>query len=213
MKTERVLVDIDRLRDCRVLPVIKTPGVESTLELVGALARGGIRAIEITLRGEDALQSMSAVRAAFPDLLLAAGTIKTAADLESVRSAGAQLALSPGATPELLAAAAASELPFIPGIASASDLMCGQALGFDVFKLFPAEALGGTAMLKSLAGPFPEVCFCPTGGLGPDNFRDYLGLDNVVCCGGSWMVTEALVTGQQWAEIEALAREAMRPEP
>jgi 2-dehydro-3-deoxyphosphogluconate aldolase/(4S)-4-hydroxy-2-oxoglutarate aldolase len=116
---------------------------------------------------------------------------------------------SPGATPELLAAAAASRLPFIPGIASASELMQGLAHGFDMFKLFPAEALGGRAMLKSLGGPFPQVRFCPTGGLNPANFRDYLALDNVVCCGGSWMVTEALVAAGRWDEIEALAREAM----
>ena len=206
-------MDVDRRRKCRVLPVIKTAGVHTTVELVGALVRGGIRAVEITLRDETALQCMAAVRAAFPDVLLAAGTVKTVAELQAVRAAGAELALSPGATAALLAAAAEGELPFVPGIATASELMQAQAFGFGVFKLFPALALGGTATLRSLAGPFPDALFCPTGGLGPDNFRDYLDLDNVVCCGGSWMVTEELVAAGNWPAVETLAREAMGPRP
>jgi 2-dehydro-3-deoxyphosphogluconate aldolase/(4S)-4-hydroxy-2-oxoglutarate aldolase len=168
-----------------------------------------MKAIEITLRSSSAMDSISAVHEAVPDILVAAGTVNTPADLARVEAAGVQLALSPGATPDLLAAAAASSLSFIPGIASASELMQGMANGFSVFKLFPAEALGGRAMLKSLGGPFPQVRFCPTGGLNPDNFRDYLALDNVVCCGGSWMVAENLVRGGKWDEIESLAREAM----
>jgi 2-dehydro-3-deoxyphosphogluconate aldolase/(4S)-4-hydroxy-2-oxoglutarate aldolase len=202
-------VDIARLRECRVLPVITTNDVESTLELTAALVSGGIRAVEITLRGRDAIQSMVEVKAAFPDLLLAAGTVKTPWDLVEVQAAGAELALSPGSTPELLAAASAGDLPFIPGIATASELIEGLARGFEVFKLFPAQLLGGTSMLKSLAGPFPEAHFCPTGGLNPENFRAYLALDNVICCGGSWMVTQELIAGKRWPEVAGLAREAM----
>jgi 2-dehydro-3-deoxyphosphogluconate aldolase/(4S)-4-hydroxy-2-oxoglutarate aldolase len=202
-------VDLVRLKKCRVLPVITTLDVESTVELTAALVRGGMLAVEITLRGKDALASMVAVKQAFPDLLLAAGTIMAPSDLASAQAAGAELALSPGATPELLAAAASGDLPFVPGIASASELMRGLSMGFDVFKLFPAQALGGIAMLKALSGPFPEARFCPTGGLHPDNFRAYLELDNVLCCGGSWMVAEELVRGAKWNEIEELARQAM----
>jgi 2-dehydro-3-deoxyphosphogluconate aldolase/(4S)-4-hydroxy-2-oxoglutarate aldolase len=202
-------MDLSLLKECRVLPVVTPLDENSTVELAGALQRGGMKAIEITLRSAAAMDSIRAVQERVPEILVAAGTVITPQDLEAVQEAGVKLALSPGATPELLAAAAASRLPFIPGIASASELMQGLAHGFDMFKLFPAEALGGRAMLKSLGGPFPQVRFCPTGGLNPANFRDYLALDNVVCCGGSWMVTEALVAAGRWDEIEALAREAM----
>lgn len=202
-------MELSLLKECRVLPVVTPLDENSTVELAGALQRGGMKAIEITLRSAAAMDSIRAVQERVPEILVAAGTVITPQDLEAVQEAGVKLALSPGATPELLAAAAASRLPFIPGIASASELMQGLAHGFDMFKLFPAEALGGRAMLKSLGGPFPQVRFCPTGGLNPANFRDYLALDNVVCCGGSWMVTEALVAAGRWDEIEALAREAM----
>jgi 2-dehydro-3-deoxyphosphogluconate aldolase/(4S)-4-hydroxy-2-oxoglutarate aldolase len=202
-------MDLSLLKECRVLPVVTPLDENSTVELAGALQRGGMKAIEITLRSAAAMDSIRAVQERVPEILVAAGTVITPQDLKAVQEAGVKLALSPGATPELLAAAAASRLPFIPGIASASELMQGLAHGFDMFKLFPAEALGGRAMLKSLGGPFPQVRFCPTGGLNPANFRDYLALDNVVCCGGSWMVTEALVAAGRWDEIEVLAREAM----
>lgn len=202
-------MDLTLLKECRVLPVVTPVDVNSTVELARALRRGGMKAIEITLRSAAAMDSIRAVQEGVPEILVAAGTVITPQDLEAVQEAGVKLALSPGATPELLAAAEASKLAFIPGIASASELMQGLAHGFDMFKLFPAETLGGRAMLKSLGGPFPHVRFCPTGGLNPGNFRDYLALDNVVCCGGSWMVTEALVAGAKWDEIEALAREAM----
>lgn len=202
-------MELSLLKECRVLPVVTPLDENSSVELAGALQRGGMKAIEITLRSAAAMDSIRAVQERVPEILVAAGTVITPQDLKAVQEAGVKLALSPGATPELLAAAAASRLPFIPGIASASELMQGLAHGFDMFKLFPAEALGGRAMLKSLCGPFPQVRFCPTGGLNPANFRDYLALDNVVCCGGSWMVTEALVAAGRWDEIEALAREAM----
>jgi len=117
--------------------------------------------------------------------------------------------LSPGATPGLLQAAAAAGVDFVPGVATASEVMSGMDHGFSIFKLFPAEAAGGVALLKSLAGPFPQARFCPTGGLHPGNFRDYLDLPNVICCGGSWMVGADLVDNGSWHEIEALAREAM----
>jgi 2-dehydro-3-deoxyphosphogluconate aldolase/(4S)-4-hydroxy-2-oxoglutarate aldolase len=166
-------------------------------------------AIEITLRTDAALDSIRAVQAEVPELLVAAGTVNTPADLARVQELGVELALSPGATPALLKAAAESPLAFVPGVASASDVMQGLDFGFDVFKLFPAETVGGRDMLRSLGGPFPQVRFCPTGGLSSENFRDYLALDNVICCGGSWMVKEELVKGEQWDRIEELAREAM----
>ena len=119
------------------------------------------------------------------------------------------MALSPGATPALLEAAAEAPLDFVPGVATASELMQARSRGFSVFKLFPAEAAGGIALLKALGGPFPEARFCPTGGLTPANFRHYLALDNVICCGGSWMVTPELVENGRWEDVQRLAADAM----
>ena len=196
------------LKKCRVLPVVTAASVEGTVRLAQALQRGGMAAIEITLRSAAALDSIRAVKAQVPGMRVAAGTVTNAAELERAMEAGATLVLSPGATPALLRAAADAGVDFVPGVATASEIMCGMDLGFSIFKLFPAEAAGGLALLKSLGGPFPQALFCPTGGLHPGNFRDYLALPNVICCGGSWMVGADLVDNGKWHEIEALAREA-----
>jgi 2-dehydro-3-deoxyphosphogluconate aldolase/(4S)-4-hydroxy-2-oxoglutarate aldolase len=179
------------------------------VELATALLRGGMRVIEITLRTPAALAAIAAVREAVPGMVVAAGTVNSPADVERVAAAGVTLALSPGATPALLEAAAEAPLDFVPGVATASELMQARSRGFSVFKLFPAEAAGGIALLKALGGPFPEARFCPTGGLTPANFRHYLALDNVICCGGSWMVTSELVENGRWEDVQQLAAEAM----
>jgi 2-dehydro-3-deoxyphosphogluconate aldolase / (4S)-4-hydroxy-2-oxoglutarate aldolase len=193
----------------RVLPVVTARDVDSTVALSRALLAGGMGAIEITLRTPAAMDAIAAVRQELPEMLVAAGTVTTPDELEQVVAAGVSLALSPGATDRLLTAAAEAPLQFIPGVASASDVMRVVDYGVTVCKLFPATVLGGQAMLKALAGPFPDMRFCPTGGLSPDNFRDFLALPNVVCCGGSWMVAGDLVDNARWDEIERLAREAM----
>ena len=198
------------LRECRVLPVVTALDAESTVKLARSLHCGGMKAIEITLRSDAALDSILAVQLEVPEMLVAAGTVNTPTQLEQVLKAGVKVALSPGATVELLRAAADSPVFFIPGAASASEVMEGMRYGFELFKFFPAEAAGGVAMLKSLAGPFPQIQFCPTGGLNPANFRSYLALPNVLCCGGSWMVSSELISQGKWGEIEELARQAMR---
>ena len=192
----------------RVLPVITAIDVDSTVELAAALAAGGMRCLEITLRSETGLESLRAVKEAQPDLWVAAGTVTRGEQVAAAVDAGADLCLSPGISEELLLATAAAGAPFVPGIATASEIMLGASHGIEIFKYFPAH-LGGTAALKAFGGPFPDALFCPTGGLRPDNFRDYLALPNVICCCGSWMVSKELVTGQRWGDIEALAREAM----
>lgn len=197
------------LSRCRVLPVVTTRDVASTLKLAQTLAEGGMQAIEITLRTQTALECIAAVKSALPEVLVAAGTVTNPAELEAAVKAGADFCVSPGLTEDLLRAAAQSDIDFVPGIATASEIMLGLNFGYECFKLFPAVAVGGIATLKSLGGPFPQVRFCPTGGLTPDNFREFLALDNVVCCGGSWMVADKLVVSQNWTEIERLAREAM----
>jgi 2-dehydro-3-deoxyphosphogluconate aldolase/(4S)-4-hydroxy-2-oxoglutarate aldolase len=200
---------LSALRECRVLPVVTAHDVESTVQLARALQRGGMKCIEITLRTDAALDSILAVQAEVPEMLVAAGTVTTPAALELVGKAGVTLALSPGATAELLRAAADSGVFFIPGAATASEVMQGMQYGFELFKFFPAEAAGGLEILKALAAPFPQIQFCPTGGLSPVNFRSYLALPNVVCCGGSWMVGAELIRQGRWQQIEELARQVM----
>jgi 2-dehydro-3-deoxyphosphogluconate aldolase/(4S)-4-hydroxy-2-oxoglutarate aldolase len=199
----------EKLQASRVLPVVTARDVDSTVRLAHALQRGGMAAIEITLRTPAAMEAIVAVKQEVPGLLVAAGTVNTPAELEQVVAAGVELALSPGATSALLRAAADAPLDFVPGVASASEVMNAQEHGFSIYKLFPATTLGGEAMLKSLGGPFPEVLFCPTGGLNPSNYRQFLALPNVICCGGSWMVAADLVDNGRWDDIEGLAREAM----
>jgi 2-dehydro-3-deoxyphosphogluconate aldolase/(4S)-4-hydroxy-2-oxoglutarate aldolase len=200
----------EQLAECRVLPVITARDVDATVHLAQALEQGGMRAVEITLRTPEALPAMRAIKAAVRQLLVAAGTVTTPQDLDQSLGAGVDFCVSPGMTGSLLRAAAASDVRLLPGVATASEVMLGLDNGFDIFKLFPAAAVGGMELLRSLSGPFPQVRFCPTGGLGPGNFRDFLALPNVLCCGGSWMVTQELVDSGNWLEIEALAREAMR---
>lgn len=197
------------LSACRVLPVITATDAKSTVELAQALSRGGMKAVEITLRTPAALDSIRAVAEQVPNMIVAAGTITNPAELHSAVEAGASMAVSPGSTPCLLRAAREANIDFVPGVATASEVMQGLDEGYDCFKLFPAVAAGGLNLLKSLAGPFPDVKFCPTGGLNPSNFRDFLALPNVVCCGGSWMVLADLVANCRWDEIETLARDAM----
>jgi 2-dehydro-3-deoxyphosphogluconate aldolase / (4S)-4-hydroxy-2-oxoglutarate aldolase len=197
------------LADYRVLPVVTTIDATSTVALAGTLWRAGMKAIEITLRSDSAVDSIAAVREAVPDMLVAAGTVVDEDSVDRALAAGASLLVSPGTSAGLYAAVAEREAPFLPGVATASEVVTGLEAGYRSFKLFPAAAAGGIPLLKSFAGPFPEVRFCPTGGLDADNFRDYLALPNVVCCGGSWMVTPALVEQGDWPRIEALARQAM----
>lgn len=198
-----------RLEECRVLPVVTAHEVETTVQLTKALLRGGMRAVEVTLRTEVALDSIRAVKAEVPGVLVAAGTNTNPDDLGRAIDAGADFCVSPGLTEQLLRAASEAEIDFVPGVATASEIMLGMDYGYQCFKLFPATAVGGMNLIKSLAGPFPDLHFCPTGGLNPQNFRDFLALPNVVCCGGSWMVTDELVSAGKWVQIEALARDAM----
>lgn len=199
----------EQLDHCRVLPVITVRDIDSTVRLAQALARGGMKAVEITLRTPAALDSIGAVKAAVPAMLIAAGTVTNPGLLHKAAAAGADFCVSPGLTPALLHAASENGIRLLPGVASASEVMLGMDHGLKLFKLFPAVAVGGINLLKSLAGPFPDVQFCPTGGLNAANFRDFLALPNVICCGGSWMVGADLVDNGKWEEIEVLARAAM----
>jgi 2-dehydro-3-deoxyphosphogluconate aldolase/(4S)-4-hydroxy-2-oxoglutarate aldolase len=196
---------VEQLRACKILPVLTAHSVESTLQTVYALHRGGINAVEITLRTEAALDSLSTVKQALPDMLVAAGTVVSTSHMEQASLAGADLCISPGISESLLVAAREQDVQLLPGVATASEVMLGLSYNYQCFKLYPAVCVDGINLLKAFFGPFPGAQFCPTGGLTPDNFRDFLGLPNVFCCGGSWMAEEEMVRQGAWDKIEALA--------
>jgi 2-dehydro-3-deoxyphosphogluconate aldolase / (4S)-4-hydroxy-2-oxoglutarate aldolase len=198
----------DILRAGPVMPVVVIDDAARAVPLARALVAGGIRAIEITLRTGAALDAIQAIARDVPDAIPGVGTALTAADVLAALEAGAKFIVSPGATPALTEAALGSGLPFLPGIATASELMAGMAAGLSAFKFFPAAQAGGVEGLKALGGPFPNARFCPTGGVSAANAAAYLALPNVACVGGSWIAPrEAIATGD-FARIEALAREA-----
>jgi len=193
-----------------VIPVIVLADADHAVPLARALLAGGVQVLEITLRSGVALESIHRISRQVPEALVGAGTVLNSRDLAAVAEAGGRFAISPGLTPDLLAAAGQGQIPLIPGISTASELMMGLESGLDSFKFFPAGAAGGPAMLKGLAGPFAGVSFCPTGGINPDNYRDYLALTNVVCVGGSWLAPSSLIARQDWDGITELARQAVQ---
>ena len=199
----------DVLRAVPVIPVITIERVEDAVPLARALVAGGLQALEITLRTPAAPAAAAAIAREVPEAMLGLGTVLGPQDLETARTLGARFALSPGATPELLDAAATGALPFIPGVQTASELMAALARGFDVVKFFPAGPAGGIAALKALAGPFPQARFCPTGGIGEDNFMDWLALANVPAVGGSWLAPAADIRAGRWDAITARARRSV----
>ena len=194
----------------RVVPVLTVSSVDSGIAVCRALQAGGIRGVEITLRTPEAWEVIAAVRDQFDDFLVGAGTVKTVNDLRELKKLEVAFAVSPGFTRRLSDCAFELNVPLLPGVSTASEIIGGLETGRNFFKLFPAEAVGGIPLLKSLAPPFSEVTFCPTGGVSPDNFRDYLALPNVVCVGGSWMVNSALVEAGDWQEVTRLSRECMK---
>ena len=191
-----------------VIPVLTIERLEQAVPLAQALVRGGLRVLEVTLRTPCALEAMRAMRAAVSDAIIGAGTITRARDFTDCAAAGAQFGVTPGLTAELIAAAAQSGLPLLPGIMTPTELITARAAGFGACKLFPAQQAGGIGMLKALGGPFPDHVFCPTGGITRSNAVEYLALPNVLCVGGSWITPPAALQAADWATIESLARDA-----
>jgi 2-dehydro-3-deoxyphosphogluconate aldolase/(4S)-4-hydroxy-2-oxoglutarate aldolase len=200
---------LEAVRLAPIIPVLTIERPAQAAPLARALAAGGIAAIEVTLRRPGAVEAIAAAAEAAPELLVGAGTVLDRDQLDSAAAAGARFAVSPGATPALLEAARGWEHPFLPGVASASEIMAALARGFRRLKFFPAAPLGGPAALKALAAPFPEVGFCPTGGITRDSAADYLRLDSVFCLGGSWIAPDKLIAAEAWDEIERLARDSL----
>lgn len=191
-----------------VMPVIVVRDPDTAVDLARSLVAGGIRTLEITLRSAAALEAITAIQNQVPDAVVGVGTVRTPQQLDAALRAGARFAISPGLTEELAGAARASGIPFLPGVATASEAMRAAELGFLVQKLFPAEAVGGAALLRAWHGPLPDLIFCPTGGIHAGNAAQYLALPNVGCIGGSWLTPAAAIEARQWDAITALAREA-----
>jgi len=200
---------VSLFKSARVVPVIAINRIEDAVPLARALVKGGVRTLEVTLRTPVAAEAAKVIIAEVPDAIVGIGTILNADDLASAENLGAQFGISPGATPELLKAAAGSSLPFVPGIATASELMAALAHGFDLVKFFPAEQSGGIKALRALAGPFPQARFCPTGGIGEANAAAWLAEPNVVAVGGSWLCSAGDIKSGNWAGISALCERAM----
>ena len=196
------------LRLSPVMPVVIIEEADFAPELARAFVRGGIRVVEITLRTPAALAAIEAIARQVPEIAVGAGTVLSPDDLRAAVSAGATFAISPGTTPALLSAAGSAPIPYLPAVATASDLMQGLACGYQCFKFFPAGPAGGPAMLKAFAGPFPQARFCPTGGISQDTVRSYLDLPNVLCAGGSWLSPADALAAHDWKRIEALASRA-----
>ena len=203
------IAPLDVLNAGPVMPVIVIKKIEQAVPLAQALLGGGVKVLEVTLRSEVAIDAIGLISRKVPEAIVGAGTVASPEDLEAVAEAGAVFAISPGLTPTLLDAANQGPIALIPGISTASELMLGMEMGYTEFKFFPAEAAGGVQMLKSIGGPFPQITFCPTGGISPDNYKEYLSLKNVACVGGSWLApTDALEQGD-WQKITDLARKAI----
>jgi 2-dehydro-3-deoxyphosphogluconate aldolase/(4S)-4-hydroxy-2-oxoglutarate aldolase len=194
------------LRLAPVIPVYSPASVDEGVQVALALQRGGLPVIEVTLRTPIALAALAAMVQAAPAAAIGAGTVLDGVQYDAATRAGARFIVSPGATPRLLAAAAANGVPFLPGVQTASELMAGLEAGLDTFKFFPAVPAGGVAMLQAFAGPFPQVRFCPTGGISPATAPDFLALANVLCIGGSWLTPKALLAAGDWGAVEHLAR-------
>ncbi|MBM3601869.1 MAG: bifunctional 4-hydroxy-2-oxoglutarate aldolase/2-dehydro-3-deoxy-phosphogluconate aldolase [Alphaproteobacteria bacterium] len=195
------------LREVRLVPVLTIERLADAVPLARALIAAGLRALEITLRTPVALDAVRAIAREVPDAAVGVGTVLEPADLLRAQGAGARFAFSPGFTSELLIAAEGGGIPFIPGVATAAEIMQARARGYRLLKFFPAEQSGGIAALKAHYGPIPDVSFCPTGGVGAHNMKEYLAQPNVVAVGGSFPAPAADLAAQRWDAIRDHAKE------
>lgn len=202
------LTVLEIMRIGPVIPVIVIEDVAHAVPLARALVAGGVRVLEVTLRTPIALAAVRAITREVPDAIVGVGTFTCPDEFAEAVNAGARFGVSPGLTPALAEAARDSSLPLLPGVMTPSDVIAARLAGFRELKLFPAQQAGGVGMLKALAGPFPDVIFCPTGGITVETAPEFLALPNVACVGGSWLTPQATLAAGDWAAITVLARQA-----
>ena len=191
-----------------VIPVIVIDDIDDAVPLAKALVNAGLKVLEITLRTDCGLAAISKIKNEVPDAIVGAGTVVTVDDLQQSIAAGSQFIVSPGTTAALVDAALEQSIPLLPGVVTPTEAMAMLSKGIRYMKFFPAQAAGGIPMLKSIAGPLPQIKFCPTGGVTADNASDFLALDNVLCVGGTWMLSKQDIAAKNWAAIELKAQAA-----
>lgn len=201
---------LNRLRALKIVPVIALDNAADAKALGKALQAGGIPAAEITFRSAAAEESIKILRDTYPDMLIAAGTVLNAAQVKVAKQAGADFIVSPGFNPNTVKACQDADILITPGVNNPMAIEAALEMGLSTLKFFPAETSGGVAMLKALLAPYAMLNIMPTGGINAKNIRDYLAIQNVVACGGSWMVEKSLLAAQNWAEVERLSREAVQ---
>lgn len=201
------------MQQAPVVPVLVIRDLNKAAPLAKALVNGGLNVLEITLRSDVALDAIERIQSEVPSAIVGAGTVTNEQQLAELDKRSVAFAVSPGLTPTLLSSANQYKVALLPGVANASQIMMGMEFGYENFKFFPAEASGGVAALKSFYGPFSALRFCPTGGISPSNFKQYLALPNVECVGGTWVAPDDLVESNNWGEIERLASAAVINSP
>lgn len=192
-----------------IIPVITIANLEDAVPMARALVRGGLNMLEITLRTKYGMDAIRAIKQAVPEAVVGVGTVVAVSQVEQALKAGAEFIVTPGSTEGLLQALIASKTPFLPGVSSLSEILMGYEKGVRRFKFFPAEVSGGVKALQAFAGPLPDIRFCPTGGVRPENLQSYLATTNVMAVGGTWLTTEELVREKNWSQIEQLTRQAV----
>jgi 2-dehydro-3-deoxyphosphogluconate aldolase/(4S)-4-hydroxy-2-oxoglutarate aldolase len=199
---------LDIMRASPVIPVIAIDDIAHAVPLARALVAGGIRVLEVTLRTAHGLPAIRAIAEQVPQAIVGVGTLTRAEEFNLARDAGAVFGVSPGLTPALIAAAKDSGLPLLPGVMTPSEVMAARESGFQQLKLFPAVPAGGVGMLNAIAGPLPDVMFCPTGGISAETAPQFLACANVACVGGSWLTPKDAIARQDWGRVADLARQA-----
>lgn len=192
--------------DQKVVPVVVIENEQQAMGLSRALLDGGINVIEVTLRNGFGVKAIEIIKSNFSDMVVLAGTVNSVEQMSAVVAAGVDGVISPGISKSLLEAARDSDTPYLPGVATPSEVMLAIEYGLTECKLFPATVVGGIGALKAFSGPFSSIKFCPTGGVSESNYQDFLALDNVMCVGGSWLAPTKLVREEQWSDITALCK-------
>ncbi|AIW15584.1 bifunctional 4-hydroxy-2-oxoglutarate aldolase/2-dehydro-3-deoxy-phosphogluconate aldolase [Vibrio tubiashii] len=200
---------INKLQQFKVVPVIQINKVEHAVPLAKVLVENGLPVAEVTFRTEAAADAIRAMREAYPEMCIGAGTVLTSEQIDLAKEAGSEFVVAPGLNPNTVRRCQEIGMPVVPGVNNPSQVEQALELGLTFLKFFPAEASGGISMVKSLLAPYVDVSFMPTGGIGKHNINDYLAIDRVICCGGTWMVAPTLIENEQWDEIAKLVQEAV----